>query len=149
MYPAYWYLESGTREEFAIKKVNFCYLCNGHGNKEPCDLTMFLQNGLLFSNFYFEQKKLSFLLLYLYQLHILTFLISTLLLSLFLLQTNFSVEEVKVYEKLEDHPHLVTHYAVAFSGEHKKVNIFMELCGMFFSCCLSLSVDYNAFFTGG
>ena len=52
-----------------------------------------------------------------------------------------------MYEKLlEDHPHLVTHYGVAFSSEHKKVNIFMELCGMFFSCCLSLSVDYNAFF---
>ena len=66
MYPAYWYLESGTREEFAMKKVNFCYLCNGRGQKEPCDLTMFLQNGLLFLNFYFEQKKLSFLLVYLY-----------------------------------------------------------------------------------
>ena len=50
-----------------------------------------------------------------------------------------------MYEKLlEDHPHLVTHYGVAFSSEHKKVNIFMDLCGMFFSCCLSLSVDYNA-----
>ena len=85
VYPAYWYLQSGTREELAIKKVNFCYICNGHGHKEPCDLTMFLQNGLLFLNFYFEQKKLSFLSLYLYQLHILTFLISTLLLSLFLL----------------------------------------------------------------
>ena len=54
-----------------------------------------------------------------------------------------------MYEKLEDHPHLVTHYGVAFSSEHKKVNIFMELCGTFFSCCLSLSVDYNAFLTGG
>ena len=47
-----------------------------------------------------------------------------------------------MYEKLEDHPHLVTHYGVAFSSEHKKVNIFMELCGMFFSCssrvCLTL-----------
>ena len=43
-----------------------------------------------------------------------------------------------MYEKLEDDPYLVTH-------------IFMELCGMFFSCCLSLhvSVDYNAFLTGG
>ena len=42
-----------------------------------------------------------------------------------------------MYEKLEDDPYLVTH-------------IFMELCGMF-SCCLSLhvSVDYNAFLTGG
>ena len=54
-----------------------------------------------------------------------------------------------MYEKLEDHPHLITHYAVAFSSERKKVNIFMELCGTFFSCCLSLSVDYNAFLTGG
>ena len=85
MYPAYWYLESGTREEFAIKKVNFCYLCNGGGHKESCDLTMFLQNGLLILNFYFEQTKLSFLLQYMYLLHILTFLISTLLLSVFLL----------------------------------------------------------------
>ena len=52
-----------------------------------------------------------------------------------------------MYEKLlEDHPHLVTHYGVAFSSELKKVNIFMELCGMFFLRCLSLSVDYNAFF---
>ncbi|KAM7429643.1 hypothetical protein ABFA07_019527 [Porites harrisoni] len=36
-------------------------------------------------------------------------------------KTNFSVEEVKVYEKLEDDPYLVTH-------------IFMELCdGSLFS----------------
>ena len=54
-----------------------------------------------------------------------------------------------MYEKLEDHPHLITHYAVAFSSERKKVNIFMELCGTFFSGCLSLSVDYSAFLTGG
>lgn len=49
-------------------------------------------------------------------------------------KTNFSVEEVKVYEKLEDHPHLVTHYGVAFSSEHRTINIFMELCdGSLFS----------------
>ena len=53
-----------------------------------------------------------------------------------------------MYEKLEDHPHLVTHYGVAFSSEHRTINIFMELCGMLCWCCLSLhvSVDYNAFF---
>ena len=54
---------------------------------------------------------------------------------------------MEVYKLLKDHPHphLVTHYGVAVS-EHKKVDILMELCGMFFLCCLSLSVDYNAFF---
>ena len=53
-----------------------------------------------------------------------------------------------MYEKLhvQDHPHLVTHYGVASSSEQGKVDIFMELCGMFCSYCSSLSVDYNAFF---
>ena len=37
-----------SREEFSIKKVNYSYLCNGHGHKEPFNLTVFLQNGLLF-----------------------------------------------------------------------------------------------------
>ena len=55
---AYRYLQSGTKEEFAIKKVNYCYLCNGHEHKEPFNLTLFLQNGLLFLNFYFEQSFL-------------------------------------------------------------------------------------------
>ena len=47
-----------SREEFSIKKVNYSYLCNGHGHKEPFNLTVFLQNGLLFFNFYSEQSFL-------------------------------------------------------------------------------------------